>query len=420
MIRIKNISPQVTLIVSIFFSNFLNFVFNAYLGRALSFEEFGLVTLLTTLGYLLNIFINALTATVNQKVSFLIGKHTYSEGTTFYIKVNQQIVKAGIIITIGFILLIPLLPRFFHISSYLPFILFIPSILCGLLLSSTRGYLSGKFLFQAVGILLLAESVSRLLIAFVFVNIGLAALVYISIPLSVSFAFICSYIFLKNQKETDKSKIAYNFPKQFFLSALIAGFASNAFLTFDLILVKHFLAPDIAGEYALLSLVGKMVYFLGSLPSAFIITFVSNHIGKGLNPSRIFYRLFSFTFVLAFGAFIIVGPLGNLSIPLLFGSKSNVILPYVTIYSAAITLFTLSTSIVSFHLARQNYLFPSVAIAMAVLMSLGMFIFHGSIDQIVQVMFSVGVFNFVLIGLLHFLEPKKLFLIKEKWIESYE
>ena len=78
----------------------------------------------------------------------------------------------------------------------------------------------------------------------------------------------------------------------FFRASLFTGLSSVLFLSLDIILVKHYLAPEAAGEYALLSLIGKMVFFLGSLPAVFLITFVGRNEGLGFESKRIFEVIF--------------------------------------------------------------------------------------------------------------------------------
>jgi O-antigen/teichoic acid export membrane protein len=65
--------------------------------------------------------------------------------------------------------------------------------------------------------------------------------------------------------------------------------AAAVFLNVDVLLVKHYLSPESAGSYSLLSLVGKMVFFFGSLLSSFITSMVSRHEGAQTNPARDFY-----------------------------------------------------------------------------------------------------------------------------------
>lgn len=407
-----NKNKELIFIAALMSGNFLNFIFNAYLGRALTFEQFGLVTLLTTFAYLLGIFVNALSSAVNHKVSFLSGKYDHAHGVSFYLRIQPVIFKAGLAATLAFILIIPLLSGFFHTSDSLPFILFIPCIALGFLLSSTKGYLSGKFLFQNVGILIIIEAISKLITAFILVNAGFTSLAYISIPFSIFAAFLFSYLIFSEKTEKIKTTNSYGFPKRFFLAALIAGFATNAFLTFDIILAKHFLSPILAGEYALLSLVGKMVYFFGSLLSVFIVTFAGRDEGRGISPNRTFYKLFAGTFLLVIVAFIFLGPLGSITLPYLFGIKAIDILPYVFTYTLAVSLFTLTSSLYTYHLARRHYVFSFVSLIISSIMSAGIILYHRDIFQITHVVLIVAAISFFAILLLHFLQRDGQFILR--------
>lgn len=61
------------LVVAMVLANFLNFVFNVYLGRRLTLEQFGALTLLNTLLLLLSVFVSAWTTTVNREVAYRSG-----------------------------------------------------------------------------------------------------------------------------------------------------------------------------------------------------------------------------------------------------------------------------------------------------------------------------------------------------------
>jgi len=69
----KKYTDGMILIVSIIATNAINFLFNAYLGRTLSFEDFGLVTIINTLWYLALIPCNALYTTVNHRIAYIHG-----------------------------------------------------------------------------------------------------------------------------------------------------------------------------------------------------------------------------------------------------------------------------------------------------------------------------------------------------------
>lgn len=396
------------LIFSIFIVNVLNFVFNSYLGRVLTFQAYGLVAFINTMWYVMIIFLTALYVTVNQRSAYLIAQKGIQAGADFLNQTSKKILIITLIISGIWIAAIPLTNKFFQINDFLIPLLFTPVISLGAIVAANKGFLQGNFNFLSVAVIIILEALSKLIFAWFFVTANLHNWVYASIPLSVAVSFILAVFFTTRKIGFKKHSEKYSFPKRFFTATLITGFASMAFLTFDILLAKHYLTPAAAGQYALLSLVGKMVYFFGSLPSALIITFVSNDRGKEKNPLQSFNKLFSITIILTASAFILLGIFGQSIVPYLLGQKTIVILPYLMTYSVAIAFFVLSGSLISYHLAKEQYFFPLLAIIMAFLMSLGIVLSHKSIQDFTSVLLSISVLSFITVSLCHVLEVKKI------------
>jgi O-antigen/teichoic acid export membrane protein len=129
------------------------------------------------------------------------------------------------------------------------------------------------------------------------------------------------------------------------------------FLSADILLVKHFFGAEQAGQYALLSLMGKMVYFLGSLPMVFMVTLVSRRDGLKQSSQSILSAIFLSVLVLVILSFIAFGLFGFFTAPLLFGAKATQVVPWLPVYTLSIALFTLGNVIVVYHLAKRHYLF---------------------------------------------------------------
>jgi O-antigen/teichoic acid export membrane protein len=412
----KHISGSTLLLISLMLVNCLNFIFNAYLGRVLSFEAFGLITLVNAFLYMALILFNGLYATINYQSAYFFGRKSFASGWSFFASTNKKIITFTVIISVLWLVAIPFLDTFFQIHNMLVAFFFTPIIILGSLAASNKGFLQGNFKFATVSFLLIIEALSKLLFAWIFVTVQLASWVYLVIPLSVALSFVLSMVLLPSENyHGDKLTSSTEFPKVFFFAVIITGLSSTAFLTFDLLLVKHFLSPVEAGQYALLSLIGKMVYFLGTLPNALILTFISRDEGMNRDSRTSFYKLFSLALGLSCLAFILIGLWGKDIVPLLFGAKTVVILPYLMTYAAGIALFSLTIIIVSYHLAKKHYLFPILAIFTAVAMAIGITLFHGSIREVTYVIFYSSLVSFGVIGLLHALEMYTNFSFGERW-----
>ena len=418
----KNRTKKITanagfLIGALLVSNLLNFVFNAFLGRMLSFEDFGLITLLSSFGYITAIFLNALATTINHRVAYLASQAGKKTGIAFARGIFRKSLIIALVSSIVWILGVPYLSQFFNERSLLPLLIFTPVFSFVVITAIQKGTLQGNLYFTSVGIILLFESLVKLLIAVLFVTLNISSLVYLSIPISM-IASYCIAVMITSRKfrafisPGSQTKTTYGFPRRFFIASIVTGISTTLFLTLDVILAKLFLSPVLAGEYALLSLVGKMIYFFGSLPSIFIVTFVGRDEGGGINPNRTFYKLFVATFLLVIIAFLFLGRLGNITIPLLFGEKATGILPYAFSYALAISLFTLTSSLYTYHLARRHYLFSFASIVISLIMSGGIIFYHQNIFEITGIILNTSLIGFIAVLLLHFLQRDGQFILR--------
>lgn len=405
------------LVLSLMFANFLNFGFNALLGRVLSFEEFGFVTLINTFSYLINIFLGALTTTINRHVAYLSTNQKDFQGKSalFVKSLRHTGLFVSFLATTIWIVLIWQLSYFFKVADPMNLFLFSPFILFGVTYAIERGFLQGTLQFKYASILILAESISKLLIAVVLMVLDLNHWIFVSIPLSIVVTFVI-IIFLRGKTKNPIENVStfkdMSFPKSYYFASLLTGFSTYAFLTFDVLLAKHFLDPVVAGQYALLSLVGKMVYFFGSLFNSFIVTFVGRSEGERKNSTGLFYKFFAGTAFLTLNSFILLGPLGFISVPFLLGDKANSIVPYLTNYTLAIALFTLTNTVIAYHLAKKHYIFPAFSILICIGMIVGIYYNHNNISSIATVVLMASFVSFLITTMAHLLFDQGKFVLK--------
>src|SRR5258706_4440046 len=242
------------LVASNMLSNLINFAFNIYIGRVQNVSDFGLVSLISSLLYLVNIPINALSTTTNYRGGYL-DVQKGSEASHAFWKVTR---RKGLILGIGataiWLALTPFLPGFFATSSIIPFLLFSCVLLFGFMGSVDRGYLSGKLLFGFIAIITLIDPVLRILISTLLVHVGHPELAYSALILPLILAIIFGWESSKSQepkdlKKEDITSETTRFPRSFYLASLLTGLSAISFLSLDIVLAKHFLSPEDAGRY---------------------------------------------------------------------------------------------------------------------------------------------------------------------------
>jgi len=395
------------LIVASVFANFANFAYNAYLGRRISVEDFGLISLVGSFFYLSTIPMGALGKTVTHRAAFLFGKYE-TPLKTFWSHVRLRAIVVGTLATVIWLGLTPILAILFKSPSLEPFLLFAPVWFIGTTAVVDSGFLSGNLKFKALAVIIIVESIVKLLAAFAFVESGNSRFVYAATPIAMATAFLAGWFFVSQVKQekniTDPQ--VFNFPNKFFVNSIFTKFSTVAFLSFDLILAKLFLSPTDAGLYALLSLTGKMVFFSGSLFSSFINPLVSREEGAQRRSHKVFYKLFFASMLLSFCAYLVVGLFGAYTVPLLLGEKVGPILYLLPIYGFAMFCFSIANNLVTYYQVRRKYLLSHFSLFLAFAQILAIYFYHANLQEIVMVMTATGVISLVVTVLLYLIyEP---------------
>lgn len=389
-----HISGTIVFMIAAMVANFLNFLFNAFLGRVLSFEEFGLIAIVNTIWSLIAVFMNAFAATVNRQSARLSVSDPGSEDSFFRFVIRRSFVVT-ISIALLWVIASPYISSFFNMSNPEVILFFTPIFVLGAIGSASRGFLNGNLFLKYVAAVSILEAGSKFVLAFGFWNLGLNNLVYLSIPISIVITAVISWtIAVLNTTQTQKKYVG-PFPFKFFSASLLNGVSVAVFMSVDILLAKHFLSPVLAGQYALISLAGKMIFFLGSLPNFLITPLISREEAANKETRQTFKFIFIATLFFVLVGFAGIGIFGYITVPLLFGIKSLPILPYLLFYTFGISIFTISNSIVVYHLVRKQFIFSIVPLLSAFLMIISVSARHESVLDIVNAITAGSIFSLV-------------------------
>ncbi len=382
-------------------ANFTNFVFSAYLGKSLQFADFGNFSLFANLLYLISIPIYALGGTVAHQVAYILGGHgkPSAKNQLFLTVLPSAIV--GVFLTVVWLLLAPFINNYFQIDSIYQVWIFTPIFMIGLLSANFDGYLGGTLSFGKIAVVTMVEAATKLLLAIGIVQYGFGHWIVAVIPASMAISLLLNFVWAATDKVDFEPKKFTKFDWRFYATSIINGLTTLAFLSLDVVLVKHFLPPQEAGMYAVLSLVGKMCYFFGSLPVQFMIPLVSKNEGANKSSRKIFLTIFMATFglsVMAIGPFLIFG---SWLLPVLLGDKVRAVLSEIPLYLIAMTLFTVSRPIVAFYQAKKKYLFALISFVMAISQVIMLSVFHTDIHEVVEMMFMISFANLSLLIIAH-------------------
>ncbi|MFC1722223.1 glycosyltransferase [Patescibacteria group bacterium] len=391
------------LIIATGFVSIVNYIYNAFLSRAVSIEEFGLISLASSILFLISVPYGALNNTVAHKAAFLYGKYKITVGN-FWTSIRKKAILIGIVILGVWYLAIPSLSNFFNIESTLPLLLLSPIWVLGIASACDYGFLSGNLKFRVLAIMLSMEAVLRLAFAWAFINYGYSQLVYLAIPGSMFLTLLIGWYFAKKLSLTGKkseSKEAKAFPLKFYGSSALIKFSEISYLTADLLLVKHFMNPTQAGAYALIALAGKMIIFIGGMFGQFMIPIISKHIGSGSNSKKAFSKLFFSSTLASTIAYFAIGLFGYYTTPLLFGSKITPIAYLLPLYGLGMLGFSMASTIISYNQVRGKLSFPILSLFITVGQIVLISLFHADLNTVVMVMAITGVAGFNIVAIYH-------------------
>lgn len=396
------------LVAALLASNILSFLFNAILGRRLSLADFGTITFLSMVLYLFGIFSTALSVAMSHRVTYLSTRYTGRYAAAFFGNTHRLVIGVGLALTALWLAIAVPVRDAFQLDSLALVYALAPTFLLSPLTASYKGLLQGRFLFAIVGIAVVGEALGKLVLGVGLSVIGRDDLVGMSIPLSVLIGFLLVWSVGRNAMRAADAEggsvadFARNFPRRFFAASLVSGLCAAVFLSADVFLAKYFLTPDEAGVYSLLSMIGKMVFFLGSLLHPFIAPLVGREMASDRDPLKRFHALFGASLLLTVGAALGLGVLGWLTIPILLGAKAAVLLPYVVEYTAAIACFTVASTLIAYHLARAQYAFALLSFLASGLLTALLVWRHDDVQAFVHAEFAASAMYLALALVMHF------------------
>lgn len=395
------------LIFASMFGNVMNFLYNAYLGRNLDVDDFGLISLVGSFVFLSQVPLSALSRTVTHRSAFLLGKYNTAV-TNFWKKTRIKSIKISALVMFFWLILTPYLMSLFKTDQYLPFLIFAPTWIVGFAEAVDGGFIKGNMRFYISGLTVVSEAVSKLIFAVLIVSSGYDHWVYFSIPLSMTTSFLISWYFASKVKQTKALDLEVEnyFPKNFYITSVLAKISTITFLSLDIIIVKIYLTPYDAGMYSLLSLTGKMVYMFGTQFSQFILPVVSKNEGEGKDSLKHFYKLLALTFLVCLMGYLSIGFFGYITVPILFGEKALMIVQYLNLFTLSMAMQVLSQAIVNYHQSKNNQIFPIMNFFVSIVTMLCIFFIHENIKTVVNVLFVLSSFGLILMVITHIFNKK--------------
>lgn len=369
--------------------NFLNFLYNIAMGRLLGPERYGDLGAILSLFILFGVPLAIFNLLLVKVVSDFFGKKDYRSimGLRYYF--TPRLFILGIIISSIMIWLSPNIGHFLNFESWLPIALAAVSFIISGISTINRAILQGTLFFLYLTLNGIVEMILKLILSIILVlaNFGLTGVLF-GLIISGLAGYLLSIveinIILKVVKKEDKVMFTAKIFKTF-IPVLLATFALTAFFTVDIILVKHFFPPIVAGEYVALSTMGKIIYYAVGPFITVMFPLISSRVSSGLPYLAPLVVALLLSLTVSIGIIIIYILFPGIIIHTLLGRSYFGTIPYLGIFSFFITVYSLN-SILTHFLLSVSYYKPLYFLFIASLLQGPLiFLFHGSLLEIIWV-----------------------------------
>jgi len=371
--------------------NLGNYLFNLVLGRWLGPAAFSDLSIVITL-FLIVIFFAATLQTITARFSAI---HTSNNDLAQISILRKTMLRwswvLGALLALVFILGATLWQDFFHTQTSSIFIIFGIGLPFYLAQGVNRGVLQGQTRFVELSASYQAEMWTRLITGVGFAWIGWGT---IGAVVGLSFSFLATWL--------ASQRAAVGLPKSDPMSLSDQGklfsYTGGVSLTYlsqilitnsDIIIVKHFFSPQIAGNYAALALIGRVIYFATWAITTTTFPIVAQRNQSGKSHGHFLAIGVGLVFGLAAATILVAWMMPDVIVNTLFGEAYLNISPFLWRYAIAAGLYSLVNVFVNYQLSLGHKLESVLAFAGGLVQVLVLWSWHITLLQVVNLQIAI-------------------------------
>jgi len=302
--------------------NFLNYIYQISMVRMLGAARYGVFAVLMSVVYIFTVPNEAIQTALSRITSRFNPKNEFGKMKFIFYKALKKSMKFSLIC---FVLFIPL---GFFLAYFLPDVTFLHLLFTGIILFGvfsipvTRGILQGRKKFKKLGLNMIIEAMMKVGFAIGFVFIGLGVYGAISaVILSIFISFIISLFFMGEVIKSKKKKTKTDNMTSYSKPILGAIFVIIIMMSIDIILAKRFFPAELAGKYAVVSMLGKIIFFGTYAVGKAMFPIASENYEGGKDSSQVFRMSMKIVVGLSILALILYLFFPKLIIKVLFGAE---------------------------------------------------------------------------------------------------
>jgi O-antigen/teichoic acid export membrane protein len=302
---------------------------------------------------------------------------------------------------------------FEHLRSTIPILILGFSIALIWQVAIPRGILQGLQRFTALSLNLSLELVVRTAAVLALLAAGYAVSgAMAAVLLGLIFAFGLGLYTLRDHFAGTATRVRLRVMAGFSVTAAAGIIGVQILYNQDVILAEHYLTSHGGGIYGGLNKIGTILYFLTLSVSQVLFPRVVEAVAKEEHPGRILLSSAGLLALLGAGALLVFAVVPGLVVDILFGRSFRDAVPYVFPVGVIGLALSLDNLLVQFFMAVHDRVFLPILAAGVLAEGTLIFLFHGSVGQIVADVLAA------LVGLLVLLSVRCYLLLPTLHAES--
>lgn len=365
-----------------------NYIFHLMMSRMLDVKTFGEFEALISLLYIISVPSATIMTMVIKYTSEFKSTDNEEKIKELFAVFVKVLLFWGIILLVLFSLLSPFIVRLLKLDSFWPVIILSVVLLTSFLSAVSNGIIGGLQKFFTASWLGVVSVVIKIILAFIFIKLafglnGVVGAVSLAsfIVYFISLIPIRKYLSLRNGEMKEMKEMFL-----YLLPTFVILLSINFYYSIDVILVKYFFSPELAGQYGAISIIGRIIFFATGAIAGVMFPMITEARKKGKNYHHFFRNSILLVFSICVLSVLFYFIFPSFVVKILVGSKYLVIAPYIGSFGLAMLSFSLinmfSRYFLSVNSFKSLYIFVSGVVLQICLISL----FHKSLSQIIWVM----------------------------------
>jgi O-antigen/teichoic acid export membrane protein len=363
----------------------VNFGYNLAVARLLGPAAFGHASVV----YTLLVIVSAITLSYQILAAKIVAQQTSLEARAqAYRGFHRSSWFCGLAVALAIVLFRNPITNYLKLPSPVLIVLLGVGAAFYVPLGSCRGYMQGVCDFRQLAWNTVLEGVLRLggSLLLIFAGFGVTGVVAANAA-AVAFAYIFA---IPKLPAHSRSSPQLRMPAGEAIQAIVFFVGQIVIMNSDIIIVKHFFAPVVAGIYAAIALIGRMIFVFSRsvVNTMFPISAGANVHGRKDN------RVLTTSLLLVAG----IGAAASIALALIpeavwkafFGPgfvmvQSHTISYFLVLYAVTTTIYSFAVVIIAYEMSYRIANTGWIQLGFCVILIAGMYLFHSSLQQVILI-----------------------------------